>query len=118
MTPEKFEKKVSLMKSQRGAVYVYEEDGEVVATGKLLIEHKFYDSVGHVEDVIVDEGRRGRGLGRLVVEFLADRAFKDGCYKIVLECGDGNIPFYEKLGFWAKGKQMVMYQPSSSLNKK
>jgi glucosamine-phosphate N-acetyltransferase len=32
-----------------------------------------------------------------------------GCYKVILDCSEKNVPFYEKCGFTVKEKQMVVY---------
>lgn len=82
--------------------WVVEADGEVVATGSLLVEKKFIHSggvVGHIEDVAVRRDRTGQGLGSFVVEHLTAEAAKAGCYKAILNCLDHLIPFYERLGY-------------------
>jgi len=38
-----------------------------------------------------------------------------GCYKIILDCSEKNVPFYEKCGFKKKEVQMAFYTPKSSL---
>jgi len=82
--------------------WVIESDGGVVATGSLLIEKKFVHSggiVGHIEDVAVRRDRTGQGLGSQVIEHLTAEATKAGCYKVILNCQDHLIPFYERLGY-------------------
>lgn len=77
-------------------------DGEVVATGSLLVEKKFIHSggiVGHIEDIAVHREYTGRGLGSLVIEHLTAEAAAAGCYKVILSCADHLIPFYERLGY-------------------
>lgn len=109
MTEGEFVARWLSMKEQGGYTYVCEGDGGIIATGKLLVEFKFYDRLGHVEDIIVDEGYRGRGLGKMMIRHLVMRAFEQRCYKVVLECSEGLRGFYEGLGFQAKGNQMVIY---------
>jgi len=41
----------------------------------------------------------GKGLGRRIVQLLKQMAFAAGCYKVILDCRDDNVPFYEKCGF-------------------
>ena len=73
-----------------------------MGTGTLFVEQKFIHSgglAGHIEDVVVDSTIRGRGLGRIIIEKLKRIAFEAGCYKVILDCVDKNVPFYEKCGF-------------------
>lgn len=47
-------------------VIVIEEQGIIVACATLLVEHKFLrecGNVGHIEDVVVHDSQRGKGLG-------------------------------------------------------
>ncbi len=77
-------------------------DGRVVGTASLLIEPKFIHDggvTGHVEDVAVHPECQGKGIGALLVEHLLKESRKEGCYKVILDCAEKVIPFYEKLGF-------------------
>lgn len=92
--------------------YVVAQDDKIIATGSLLIEHKFIrqlGKVGHIEDVVVDKDIRGGGWGRKILDRLVSEAKTAGCYKIILDCSQANVPFYEKCGFVVKEKQMAMY---------
>ncbi|GLT40643.1 hypothetical protein SLA2020_147600 [Shorea laevis] len=95
-------------------ICVIEDDrsGKIVATGSLFVEKKFLRNcgkVGHIEDVVVDAGARGKQLGKQIVEFLTDHARAMGCYKVILDCNENNRVFYEKCGFKQKEIQMVKY---------
>lgn len=86
--------------------------GKIIATGSVFIEKKFIRNcgkVGHIEDVVVDSGARGKQLGKKIIAFLADHARSVGCYKVILDCSTENKTFYEKCGFKQKEIQMVMY---------
>lgn len=83
-------------------VAVAEQDGRIVGAGTLHLLRKFLyggSVAGHVEDVAVAAGRQGSGVGSAVVRYLLSRARQAGCYKTVLYCEDGLMPFYGKLGF-------------------
>lgn len=83
-------------------VAVAELDGRVVATGTLYLMRKFLyggSTAAHVEDVAVAADRQRAGVGRAVIEYLLARAQAAGCYKTVLYCEDGVLPFYRRLGF-------------------
>lgn len=81
---------------------VVKDDGEVVGATTLLIEQKFIHNggrTGHIEDVVTRKGFQGMGIGSSVVKKAIEAAREAGCYKIVLDCSEENVPFYEKLGF-------------------
>ena len=78
------------------------EDGSILATASLILEHKFIHkggTIGHIEDVAVRPGHQGQGLGTAVVRELVEQARSSGCYKVILSCNDQNIAFYSRCGF-------------------
>eukprot|EP01112_Ceratiomyxa_fruticulosa_P017890 TRINITY_DN5648_c0_g4_i2.p1 TRINITY_DN5648_c0_g4~~TRINITY_DN5648_c0_g4_i2.p1 ORF type:complete len:176 (+),score=23.06 TRINITY_DN5648_c0_g4_i2:230-757(+) len=88
----------------------------IVAIGTLFVERKFIRNAGlcgHIEDIVVDSAMRGKNLGLKVIEILKEIGQKVGCYKILLDCDQKNVPFYEKCGFKAKGAYMALYLPAT-----
>ena len=91
------------------AVYVATGDDRVVGTFALLI----MDNLAHlgapsavVEDVVVDERHRGRGIGRALMTFAIDHARARGCYKLALSSNTARPAahaFYRALGFQQHG---------------
>ena len=78
----------------------------------MLIEQKFAHNcsrVGHIEDVVTDSRYRGQGLGKLIVEHAVNFAKQNGCYKVILDCSEKNVPFYGRCGFKQKEIQMAYY---------
>lgn len=78
------------------------EDGEVVGLTTLLIEQKFIHNgarVGHIEDVVTRKEYQGHGIGSALIQAALVFAKEKNCYKVILDCSENNIPFYEKLGF-------------------
>jgi glucosamine-phosphate N-acetyltransferase len=74
----------------------------VVGTTTLLVEPKFIfkgGRVGHIEDVSVRKGYEKMGIGRRLVMNATAVAKEMGCLKVVLDCSDETMPFYEKLGY-------------------
>lgn len=114
-------------------VVVHHESNKIVASGCLMNEKKFirdagtvstttmfqcahflFENVlqaGHIEDVVVSETMRGKQLGKKIVLCCADLAWASGCYKILLDCDEKNIGFYQKCGLEVKGTQMGRYAP-------
>lgn len=84
----------------------------IVGAATLLVERKFIraaSSAAHIEDIVVDATVRGQKLGARLVGACADAARGAGCYKVILDCSEANVPFYEKCGLVRKDVQMVQY---------
>jgi glucosamine-phosphate N-acetyltransferase len=85
---------------------------KIVATGTLIVENKFIhklSSVGHIEDIVVDEHYSGSGLGKKIVNLLSELSKSTGCYKTILNCDVKCVGFYQKCGFVEKEVEMVIY---------
>ena len=84
----------------------------VIGAGTLFILPKIHNySVGQIEDVVVDNQYRGLHLGQRIIEILVNIGMNDfHCYKIILNCLDENIGFYEKCGFDVVGSSMRYVQ--------
>ncbi|MDD5032373.1 MAG: GNAT family N-acetyltransferase [Patescibacteria group bacterium] len=79
------------------------EDNQVVGMVKLIIERKFTyggSRAGHIEDVVVRKGFEKMGIASRLNKEVLDRAKKLGCYKVILDCRDELISFYEKFSFY------------------
>lgn len=96
-------------------VLVDKATDELVMSGTLLLERKFSHGgglSGHIEDIIVSERLQGRGLGQILVRGLRELAANLGAYKVILDCQERMVPFYEKCGFAIRGRQMAHYVES------
>ena len=107
---------VKQMKSINSHVVVIQNDnngdGRIIGTAAILIEKKFIhklSSVGHIEDVVVDQEYRGNGLGKILVDYCIAYAKNNDCYKVILNCSEDNVPFYSKCGFTCKNLEMSLY---------
>eukprot|EP00420_Gonyaulax_spinifera_P016766 CAMPEP_0197911752 /NCGR_PEP_ID=MMETSP1439-20131203/73432_1 /TAXON_ID=66791 /ORGANISM="Gonyaulax spinifera, Strain CCMP409" /LENGTH=182 /DNA_ID=CAMNT_0043533501 /DNA_START=62 /DNA_END=610 /DNA_ORIENTATION=+ len=88
---------------------------QLAATATLMIEAKFVHGgaqVGHVEDVVVDSGHRKKGLARELLLALAREAQRAGCYKVILDCNEDNVAFYQKCGYRSCERQMRLDLPA------
>ena len=84
-------------------------EGRVVGTATLIMERKFIHDggrAGHIEDVSVNRDFQGRGLGKMVVQYLLDEARRGGCYKTTLDCKEDLEVFYTGMGFLRNGLSM------------
>jgi len=90
---------------ERQRTFVVERDGRVVASAVLIV----VPNVTHLgrpfaiaENVVVDEGMRGQGIGGELMRRLIDEARSAGCYKLSLTSHvsrEDAHRFYEGLGF-------------------
>jgi dTDP-4-amino-4,6-dideoxygalactose transaminase/GNAT superfamily N-acetyltransferase len=97
--------------SGRGVYVLTCSRGTLLATGKLYIESKFGDPVGHIEDVVVHPRARHFHLGTALLDQLVERAVEQGCYKVVCECYDSVLPFYSKNHFQEQREVRVVRVP-------
>lgn len=102
-----------ITKNKFHKIFVLENNNKIIATGTLLIEPKFIHKcsfVGHIEDIIVDKEYRGKGIGKELIIFLTNYAEKEfNCYKIILDCYEENVNFYEKCDYKKTGAYMSKY---------
>jgi glucosamine-phosphate N-acetyltransferase len=83
-------------------VYVAVCQTRVVGTASLLVERKFIHAggrVGHLEDVAISRTGQFRGVGTALVRHAVEQARGFGCYKVILDCAEPVVGFYERLGF-------------------
>ena len=92
--------------------YVVEQYGRVVGVASIIIVNKLLrggNRVGMIEDVAVSRSAGSRGIGTMLIEKLKDVAVERGCYKVILNCNESNVKFYEKCGYKKKEFEMVKY---------
>lgn len=78
------------------------QNHQIIGSATLLIEQKFIHNggkAGHIEDVVTRKGYEGKGIGREILKELIKIAKDNECYKIILDCDEKLVKFYEKLGF-------------------
>jgi GNAT superfamily N-acetyltransferase len=96
---------------------VLERDGTLVASTYLNVIPNISRRASPyaiVENVIVDESLRGRGLGRQIMAATLEAAWAAGCYKAMLATGSKNPAthaFYLACGFVAGAKTSYLARP-------
>lgn len=93
-------------------IFVAKLDNKIIGSITVLIELKFIHDLGkvsHIEDVVVDFQYRSLGVGRFLMDYAIQMSKEQGCYKIILDCAENNICFYQKLGFKVKDFHMSNY---------
>jgi glucosamine-phosphate N-acetyltransferase len=93
-------------------IFVAVQKNIVIGSVTLLVEPKFiYDGrkVAHIEDVVVKKQFAGKGIGSSLVKFAIDVARNEfRCVKVILDCSDENVGFYERLGFSCQDNGMTI----------
>lgn len=88
-------------------MFIGEVGGDVVAVIGLMPNHNLHDGfVIYIEHVVVDQGHRGKGYGRALIQFAEKRAIEEGCNLIELDTNWGAETaekLYESCGFVKTG---------------
>jgi GNAT superfamily N-acetyltransferase len=99
-------------------LFVLETDGAVVATTYLNVIPNLTRSASPyavIENVVVDETRRGTGLGKQIMACTLRAAWDAGCYKAMLMTGSrtpATHAFYRACGFSPDAKTAYLARPS------
>ena len=84
-------------------IFVAIKDSDIVGSITAIIEQKFIHNGGkicHIEDVVTRKGFEKLGIGSQLVEKVLELAKNEKCYKVILNCSEYNLKFYENLGFY------------------
>jgi GNAT superfamily N-acetyltransferase len=95
-------------------VFVARLDGTVCGTADLLVVTNLTHAArpwSIVENVVVDEAHRRRGVGRLLMDVVVRSAREAGAYKVQLLSAEGRDAhhFYEALGFEPRAQGFRLY---------
>jgi GNAT superfamily N-acetyltransferase len=107
----------TIVSSELLRLFVLELDGAVVATTYLNVIPNMTRGASPyavIENVVVEESLRGRGLGQEIMRATLEAAWAAGCYKSMLMTGrkDPLIhSFYESCGFSSTDKSAFVARP-------
>ena len=79
---------------------IFAETGEAIAAGRVQLNSP---EEAQIRYMAVAEGRRGAGLGRLIVRRLEEIARHRGAKYVVLNARDEAVGFYQALGYEVVG---------------
>ena len=89
--------------------YAESFDKKLVGFGSLHLSRKIRGGlIGFIEDVVILENYRGKGIGKLILKNLIKKAKEKSCYKLVLECKEDKLEFYQRIGFQKSGCSMSL----------
>lgn len=99
----------------RQRLLVAEVDGSVVGTFAFIVipnlSHRGRP-VAEVENVVVDEPWRGRGIGEVMMRWAIEEAIRAGCFRIQLTSNKARKDahrFYRRLGFVSSHEGFKLY---------
>lgn len=100
--------------TQQGTqVYVVIDDElGIVWSISLFIEAKmirWWVKAGHIEDLVVHDQAQGQGIWWQLIETALQAALDAWCYKVILDCDDELVWYYESKGFESNGVFMRRY---------
>ena len=96
-----------IIKDKEKPIFVYEADGKIEGYAFcILINHSNENSLCdykslYIDDLCVDENCRGRGIGKILYDYVLEYAKKIGCYNLTLNVWEGNdsaMRFYKNIG--------------------
>ena len=96
-----------IIKDKEKPIFVYEADGKIEGYAFcILIDNTNENSLCdykslYIDDLCVDENCRGRGIGKILYDYVLEYAKKIGCYNLTLNVWEGNdsaMRFYKNIG--------------------
>jgi glucosamine-phosphate N-acetyltransferase len=112
ITKEQFINFITTNTNYKILVIYSEIEKRIIGAGTIIILYKIHNNpIGQIEDVIISEKYRKNGLGKQIIEKLIDIGKQEyKCYKIILNCLEKNIKFYENCGFITTGVEMKLLE--------
>jgi N-acetylglutamate synthase-like GNAT family acetyltransferase len=86
--------------------FIADEQGKVIACGRLQEND---NQVGQVRFMAVDAAYQGKGLGKLIVNFLEAEAKKMGLKKMELQARENAVEFYKSCGYSIAEKSFLLW---------
>ena len=99
----------SFLSDERGCIFLA-EDAEILGlvSASFNLALRYDGEYAQVEELIVTEAARGKGVGGKLLKAVIEAARRRGCVEVGLYAVPRNQPFYEKMGFTYAGPDMRM----------
>lgn len=114
LSPSKKQQELSALLDEDNLIFAAcLEDSEILGIASLGSYKTISGYKGWIEDVVVDENARGKGIGRKLIEKLLEVAHQQGLTEILLfteEHRQAAIHLYESLGFTHKNSMIYHHK--------
>jgi N-acetylglutamate synthase-like GNAT family acetyltransferase len=94
------------LEAQSINAFVCDDNNNVIACGRLQENE---GKVGQIRFMAVDNRFQGKGLGRLIVNYLEDKASELGLKTIELQARENAVDFYKNSGYNVKAKSFLLW---------
>lgn len=108
---------LSLLAAPNADLFVARVSGRIVGMATLVVAPLITGWHGSVEDVVVDQSARGRGIARLLLEAIIDESDRRGLPTLDLKSRpsrESALRLYESVGFVRRDTNVMRFGPRSS----
>lgn len=91
-----------MITAKANTIILVETDGQTIGMAVLAVQVGLGRLTGHVDDVVVDEAWRGKGIGNVIMEAVIDSARRALCSRLELTSSsrrENANGLYQKFGF-------------------
>ncbi|MCZ2471698.1 GNAT family N-acetyltransferase [Aquirufa ecclesiirivi] len=89
------------------AIHVFAiENNQVLGVARM---HESSPQQGQVRCVAVASSHQGRGIGKLLMNFLEQKATENNWKEIILEARENAVPFYSNLGYVIEKESYLLF---------
>ncbi|TBH75783.1 GNAT family N-acetyltransferase [Aquirufa nivalisilvae] len=82
------------------------ENNHVLGVARM---HESSPLQGQVRCVAVDHSQQGKGIGRLIMKYLEQKAKENLWQEIILEARENAVPFYKSLGYQIEKESYLLF---------
>lgn len=111
------ERVLSLLEARNAHLFLAREPGRIVGMATLVTAPLVTGWHGSIEDVVVDQSTRGRGIARLLLEAIIEESERRGLSKLDLTSRpsrESALRLYESVGFVRRDTNVLRFDPRSS----
>jgi predicted GNAT family N-acyltransferase len=85
---------------------IKDKSGKCIASGRLQFNNA---EEGQIRFMAVETEYRGQGLGKMILDFLEQKAKANNTFSIVLQARENALQFYERAGYINEGKSFLLF---------